>query len=543
MKFILFLLFVLLNLSSISPVFGQKILQHNVYFDVDSHTLSADEQKRLKDFIALNSSGDYISKVYLKGHTDSDASNTYNQSLSERRVQAVKQQFEGTNLHSFIETQALGETNPVNHNLNPQEKSLNRRVEISIERWVPDLVEKKGTIKDLYKSLEQEKQRNCIDPTRDTILRLEQGTIIYIPANAFATNNKECVEIRAKEFYKTSDIIMENLSTTSNGRLLETSGMIFIEAATKERIIDLQPGKEITILMPTNELRDDMQLFYGERDHSDAMNWLSDNAPVLEQLKIPPGWNCENESFAILDDCTRCKFFFCRFERFGSRIAGIFSANKRASNKAFRQCQRKLRRNRILSTNEAIDDINIACDELDSLFEKYGVNNRSELIKKMNEGLMQQYGMKTLEQLADTLQKIKMKEVEQKIESGQFNQQELRYYMFNSNRFGWINCDAFSKIAGTMINMQTNVPFEPQFDCKSVFIQVKGIMPAFNTNNHFSYSNIPEKKSIWHVAMKFENDQAYLSLTQETTKENLIVPVFVPMTVAEIKESLKVLDR
>jgi len=194
----------------------QKIVRHIVYFQVDSYTISADEKLRLLNFITEESLKDYIGRVYIKGHTDSDASDSYNQRLSEKRVAAVIKQFENTNLITYIETDALGESSPLNKNLTSEEKKLNRRVEITVEQWIPDIVETNGTIKDLYKMLEQEKQRNCIDPNRDTVIRLEQGTIIYIPAGAFKSDNNECIEIRAKEFYKTSDIIMENLSTTSN---------------------------------------------------------------------------------------------------------------------------------------------------------------------------------------------------------------------------------------------------------------------------------------------------------------------------------------
>jgi len=522
----------------------QKIVRHIVYFQVDSYTISADEKLRLLNFIKEESLKDYIGRVYIKGHTDSDASDSYNQRLSEKRVAAVIKQFENTNLITYIETDALGESSPLNKNLTSEEKKLNRRVEITVEQWIPDIVETNGTIKDLYKMLEQEKQRNCIDPNRDTVIRLEQGTIIYIPAGAFKSDNNECIEIRAKEFYKTSDIIMENLSTTSNGRLLETAGMIYLEAATKERILDLQPGKEVTILMPTDELRDDMQLFYGNRDHDDVMNWLSDNAPALEKINLPPGVGCENYPFDnIADDCVRCKLFFCRFKRIGSRIAGTFSSDKRTANREFRQCQRRLRKNRRQNVVEAIEQPNLNCQELDSLFEKYGVTSKRELIEKMNEGIMKQYGVKTLEQLADTLRKIKMNEVEQRLSSGYVSQQDLRFYMFNSNRLGWINCDAFGRIEGPKVNMITNVPFTPQYDCKAVFKDVKGIMPGYGNTGMFSYNDIPKNKSIWHVALKFENDQAYLSLIEDKTKENFVIPVFAPMKVSEIKEQLKVLDR
>jgi outer membrane protein OmpA-like peptidoglycan-associated protein len=73
------------------------------------------------------------SNILIAGHTDSDGSEQYNQSLSERRAQAVSDytKLQGVN-PSRLSTIGLGEMEPVATNESVEGKQLNRRVEIAI---------------------------------------------------------------------------------------------------------------------------------------------------------------------------------------------------------------------------------------------------------------------------------------------------------------------------------------------------------------------------------------------------------------------------
>jgi outer membrane protein OmpA-like peptidoglycan-associated protein len=81
-------------------------------------------------------------KVSIAGHTDSKGSDDYNQTLSEKRAEAVKSwlvQKAGVS-HDVIETVGFGETKPVAPNSNPdgsdnpEGRRRNRRVEIVVNK-------------------------------------------------------------------------------------------------------------------------------------------------------------------------------------------------------------------------------------------------------------------------------------------------------------------------------------------------------------------------------------------------------------------------
>ncbi|HYH14882.1 MAG TPA: hypothetical protein VD794_06675, partial [Flavisolibacter sp.] len=68
------------------------------------------------------------------------------------------------------------------------------------------------------------------DNSRDTLLIGPKGTALFFEKESFVLPDgslpKGSVSIQLKECYSLADMVRENLSTTSNERLLETRGMI-----------------------------------------------------------------------------------------------------------------------------------------------------------------------------------------------------------------------------------------------------------------------------------------------------------------------------
>ena len=71
--------------------------------------------------------------VEVMGHTDSTGSEEYNQSLSEKRANAVSKYFQSRDIQPLrLATYGYGEDYPVASNDEPSGRSLNRRVEIAL---------------------------------------------------------------------------------------------------------------------------------------------------------------------------------------------------------------------------------------------------------------------------------------------------------------------------------------------------------------------------------------------------------------------------
>lgn len=107
-------------------------LPDGVTFDVNSYVIKPAFRDTL-DTVAnsLQTYPDSLIDVY--GHTDSTGSDSYNQTLSERRAQAVANYLGSRGVsNARIRWQGFGETAPIADNTTEQGRALNRRVEIKI---------------------------------------------------------------------------------------------------------------------------------------------------------------------------------------------------------------------------------------------------------------------------------------------------------------------------------------------------------------------------------------------------------------------------
>ena len=107
---------------------------------------------------------------------------------------------------------------------------------------------------------------------------------------------------------------------------------------------------------------------------------------------------------------------------------------------------------------------------------------------------------------------------------------------------GWINCDAFTNIEGDKITMETDLKSDNQTDCKTVFTSIRSILPAIPTDKNFQFLKVPKKQEIWLIGLRFKDGQAYLSLTQTTSAANVVMAPFKPVTLEELKATLRKLD-
>ncbi|MDZ7661822.1 OmpA family protein [Thiohalophilus sp.] len=108
------------------------IMPGNITFPTDGSDLRT-------DFYSVLDSVTLVLEEYEKtiivsaGYTDSRGSDSYNQSLSERRAQSVADYLKSKEINpARFEIVGFGERNPIADNATPEGRSLNRRVELSL---------------------------------------------------------------------------------------------------------------------------------------------------------------------------------------------------------------------------------------------------------------------------------------------------------------------------------------------------------------------------------------------------------------------------
>ncbi len=123
-----------------------------------------------------------------------------------------------------------------------------------------------------------------INPAKDTVIETMGGLVFAIPAGAFL-DAKDPFTLEIREALTPMDIMKGGLSTTSNGELLETGGMFYLNARNGETSLKINPDKPVYANVPTNEIRPGMQLFEGERTADGGINWV--NPKPMEKQLIP----------------------------------------------------------------------------------------------------------------------------------------------------------------------------------------------------------------------------------------------------------------
>lgn len=108
------------------------IMPGNITFQTGNHTLNAGFHEVLDSVIlVLNEFNKTI--IVVAGHTDSKGSDVYNQSLSERRANAVAGYLLSKQVvEARIEAVGFGEDHPIADNATGAGRSENRRVELSL---------------------------------------------------------------------------------------------------------------------------------------------------------------------------------------------------------------------------------------------------------------------------------------------------------------------------------------------------------------------------------------------------------------------------
>ncbi|MFV0391419.1 MAG: OmpA family protein [Paludibacteraceae bacterium] len=105
----------------------------NVEFKFDSSELTEESYPTLNQIAAILKDNPTWSALKVQGHTDSVGPESYNQSLSERRTQSVKNYLVSLGIaESVVSTEGFGESKPIASNDTAEGRQTNRRVEFEV---------------------------------------------------------------------------------------------------------------------------------------------------------------------------------------------------------------------------------------------------------------------------------------------------------------------------------------------------------------------------------------------------------------------------
>lgn len=413
-----------------------------------------------------------------------------------------------------------------------------------------------------------------ISATSDTTIFGQQGTRLFIEKETFqhtdGTPVTDSIKIKIKEFYKKSDILLADLSTESNGKLLETGGMINITATSKGRDIEIKVDKRIVIHFPKpkNSYKQ-MNLFFADKNSSDSIvnNWDIDTVNLVKRtLKIGSyAWYLPSDI-----DSTEYNFTPKNYVDTGyywNKLDLYLNAYD-FSNSTKKEIESTLNKS-TYSTLSSWNDYGIECEmsittnghiKNPKVNSKVSESTRKEIIDflknlpqlepgKNKEGeIIERSGLlfiqggniiplfKTREDYLKSFNNKYSRFEKQPIKT--MNDAELEYYIFSVAKLGWINCDRFLESEKTIdFIVKTE---EPNTKIKIVFKDIDGVLIARQVDNKFIFSEVPKDRQVTIVAIKNTNGDFQTAFQELTITDKPIENLaFKSTTLAELKQDLE----
>ncbi|MBL7810328.1 MAG: OmpA family protein [Saprospiraceae bacterium] len=262
---------------------AQTPVKTSVYFDTDKSELTAEARQVLDELApVLLQAGDY--QLELEAFTDDRGTNSYNRELAAARAAAVQNYLEQKGLTA----QKAGVKNwgeEKSWNTSDLGRQNNRRVDVAITSFLFD------NFWDLRERLgANTEQVFPVNTGQEQTITAAKGTLVVVPAHAFVFEDGTAptgnVDLLIQEAYDPAAFIMHNLTTTSDGQILQTGGMVSVTAQSEGKPLRLADGMELTVAIPNGGNFDpQMELFYAQPVSTGGVNWKPAGQKFRRTLK------------------------------------------------------------------------------------------------------------------------------------------------------------------------------------------------------------------------------------------------------------------
>lgn len=389
-----------------------------------------------------------------------------------------------------------------------------------------------------------------INNKADTLIQGKEGTLVFIEKESFRNSLGEIVSdsiaITLQEVYKTEDIIAHSISMRSKGQLLETAGMINLQASANGNALTLKPGKEVIVHFPKKIDTDGMHLFYGQKDTTQIITWELEASSTYQLVDSIIPWYTKYTHPKVDNP----QLTLGTGENWGTALPRIF---------------------------------NISEDEQEELLNKtvdlhYVIKSDGTLAFKYTAGSKISRKLRTrLEKVAKTFPSCKpytrngvptnmegffkiftkvrppeyqgkenyLRQIEDKFQgesgtSSPLEIAELQYYIFDSRNLGWMNCDKFINVSSESINYVVKVPKSDNIFAKIVFTNYNTVMTGNEKRGRFIFENLPLEEPVKIVVLDEKRGKSLLKIVNtKITKAPIEIKNLGEYTLEELKEKLK----
>lgn len=438
-----------------------------------------------------------------------------------------------------------------------------------------------------------------IDNTKNEVVTGEKGIKVFFPAGCFALADASTpVTIELKEYATIEDMVLANLTTTSNGQIIETGGTVEVKAFANGKEVALKNGRDFKLAFPTKGNKPGMQTFYGKAEDNanttafvnwfgggpesktSASTWATNGQPNLntnqtrvkypdtlvdKRFKMYPQHYMERPRSTLFADSTKyasvLDFLKDNLDIHdtiannlrGKTITAVFTVDTLGKVKAVRF--------KGIKYNKAYSFFNKQIVQSYKLFKKQFrplmKNIPYELETVKSDGKKYYYNRKftlNLEMKSTPVAARTIKEgaiayfngfstinstyaymSQKQIDS--LKQADANYYFLNASKLGWINCDRFPNV---IAKTNFKIDLEPKNNrtVKVIFTDISSVMNAACTNYEFIASNIPKNKEVKLLVTEVRDGVSYYAVKKANTSSVASNFQFKPFSQEALKKDL-----
>lgn len=475
----------------------EKSLGYSLLFEFEARTPSEAELAAMKaDVLALTQRPDSLpeirfQKVKLEGYSDPTGNYRYNQWLSAQRAKEVANLLAEWGIPDSI-MHAIGFGEKFSMEMHEQGLSYDqmRRVDVAIHFLQAQQLLSSTTIADLYALLRLAPQKFHLRPGADTLLRCQNGTVIYLPDSAFLNLASEGeVILEVQELLRPNDMLKMNMSTQSGNRFLRTGGMLYLRATQNGQVLQIDKLSLPAFFVPSDQFLARAQVFEGAREGADSlMQWRSPSTAGLNRIPMDYLATCSDVLCRTEQD--DCPLFFCKISRF-------FGFQKEPED-AFSQ---KLQESKL--------DRDVICGELARMMHYYGAEDLPALVQALEVPLYEANNVNNHEALLEVFRTRLAEDIKARYLEGDLRYNDLQYYAFQRSEWGWANVDEFYEVPlEDRVTVAVNLAVAKDRDVK-LFLPGRNIMLDANRNGgRFEFAGVPKGEDAVILALEYRNGQA-----------------------------------
>lgn len=402
----------------------------------------------------------------------------------------------------------------------------------------------------------------------------KQGTLIQIPANALVfedgTKPTSVVSISLTECYAISDMILNTLSTTSNKQLLETAGMVLIEATAEGKKLKIAEGSAYTVSFPQESDKDDFKLFYGRREDNGGINWiLADNRdntePGRAQSASLPGVASSQNSLQtgncfiqISDSYFRRNLKISKMDYYtwqlaeGGTLNNWFLANFNPSVPMIddfcvfnyqSQVTLKLDKNGFVKSRYLSKRTTAEYDlAILRIIDRMPALDMSNFMPRYDEdhAVVLQFGRKIGKSQDEALAVFEKKYGGEKGNLPSVQKEDMDYYIFSASELGWLNCDRFYDDPAPRGDFYVDCPIPEHTNVSLSFASFPGLLAGYAENGRIVFHDIPKNQKVKVIAVECSASAPRMVTTEaHTSKPDLQLTAFQPFALSDLKKHLK----